>query len=234
MLGWPVYGVRYLAYGLGNLLRRLRRPPEYVTFLIEQAPAELAPPPAPWWQRWLSPPSPTSMQELRRAFRRLAADPRVKGVVFRLTPGVAMSFAGAQSLRAEIERLRAAGKRVVCWAAGYSSVTYYAASAADQILLQPVGSVQPLGRARGFLYLAEALERAGVEAEILQVSPYKSAGDIFTKRQMPAEVREMAGWLLEADFQELVRAVAAGRRLSDRAALQLVDASPYTDQGALE
>jgi protease-4 len=48
------------------------------------------------------------------------------------------------------------------------------------------------------------------------------------------ESREMASWLADAAFGELVAAVAAGRRCDDDAARRLIDASPFTDRQALE
>jgi protease-4 len=143
-----------------------------------------------------------------------------------------LSAARVDSLRDLVAGLRAAGKRVVCWAPGYTTSTYRVACAADEILLQRGGMVDSLGVAREYVFLAEALERAGVQADLLQITPYKTAGDPLTKRGFTPEAREMAEWLAESGFAQLVSAVMAGRNRSDQEARVLIDEAPYTDTGA--
>jgi protease-4 len=83
------------------------------------------------------------------------------------------------------------------------------------------------------VFLADALARVGMQADLLQITPYKTAGDALTKRGFTPEAREMAEWLADAGFAALVEAVMAGRRRSEEEALRLVDDSPYTDDVAL-
>src|SRR5207245_8791339 len=129
----------------------------------------------------------------------LAAEPRVRGVVIHLRP-MDLTAARIDSLRDLIARLRASGKRVVCWASSYTNSTYQVACAADEILLQPAGAVSPLGLVRDSVFLAEALGRIGVQADLLQITPYKTAGDTLTKRGLTPEASEMAEWLADAGF----------------------------------
>lgn len=227
-----VYAVRRLAWALGGLRRRLRRPPEYVSFLIEQEPAQLPVPAPPWWQRPFAGRPGPSLRELGEAFAAVAADPRVKGVVLHLRP-VGLSAAGAESLRELIGGLRTAGKRVACWSTQYTPRTYYAACAADDVLLQQGGELPALGVRGRYVFLADALKRAGLAADVVQITPYKSAFDGLARSQMSREAREMAGWLLDAEYEELVRALVEGRRLDTAAARELIDGSPYTDVQAV-
>jgi protease-4 len=137
------------------------------------------------------------------------------------------------SLRDLVDRLRRSGKRVSCWASSYTNSTYQVACAADEILLQPGGAISPLGLVREYAFLADALARVGVQADLLQITPYKTAGDALTKRGLTPEAREMAEWLADSAFTALLEAVMAGRRRSEEAARRLVDDSPYTDEVAL-
>lgn len=226
-----VYGLRYLLWLLRELRRRTRQPPSWISFLIEAAPSELPPPRGPFWRRFVGRP-PTSLRDLAARFRLIAGEPRVQGVVIHLRP-IPLSAARVDALRELIAGLRGAGKRVVCWAPAYTTSTYQVACAADEVLLQAGGSIDALGIAREYTFLAEALEHVGVEADLLQITPYKTAGDALTKRGLTPEAREMAEWLADAGFLELVHAVAEGRRRPEPAARDLVDGAPYTDVGAL-
>jgi len=228
VLAYIIYAVRTLLRTLGNLTRRLKRAPDYVVFILDGTYPELRPPRGPFWQRWISPP-PTSLQDLTERFCQVAGDPRVRGVILHLRQ-LRMAPAQLQTLRDLIAELRAAGKRVIAWSPSqYDNASYYVASAADEILLQTGGSIMPLGIRRSFLFLVDALERIGLKADLLQISPYKSAGDILTKRSMPAEVREMANWLIDADHAEFIRGITEGRRLDEGQSRSLIDNAPYTD-----
>jgi protease IV len=226
-----LYPYRYIRWLLSNLRRALGKAPEYVIFLIESDLPALPDPPLPRWQRFFTKRS-LSVMELGERFDLIAQDSRTKGVVLHLRP-VPMSMATLQDLRELITKLRAAGKRVVAWAPFYTTGIYYLACACDEILLMPSGSVQPLGFATTGMFLADALARFGVEADFVQISPYKSAADVLTKSKMSAELREQVTWLLDSQHKELLTAIAESRRIDAKAAAALVDASPYADNAAL-
>ncbi len=226
------FGVRWLLWALAGIRRRFRPPPEYVSFLVDEAFPQLAPPSGPFWQRpFLGRPAMT-LRDLAAAFAAIAADARVKGVVIHLRP-LALSAASAETFRELMADLRQAGKRVVCWSALYTPSTYYVACAADEILIQQAGEVLALGYSTRYLFLADALNRAGLAADVVQITPFKTAFDVLGRSEMSAEARQMAEWLIDAQFGELLQAVGGGRGLDEAGAQALVDGSPYTDLQAV-
>ncbi len=233
MLKLPAFALRYLLWALGNLRQRLKRPPDYVAFILDGEFPELRPPRAGWMRRRLFPAPQLSLQELSDQFRALQQDRRVKGVVLHLGK-LQMPPAQAQTLREFIVNLRSAGKRVVTWATGYDNTAYYVASAADEILLQTGGEASPTGLHGTAAFLGDALERVGVQADFIQISPYKTAADPLMRSSMSEEAREMSNWLADAHHEDFVAAIAAGRRIDETAAKALVDAAPYTDLRAVE
>ena len=74
----------------------------------------------------------------------------------------------------------------------------------------------------------------GIEADFVQISPYKSAADMLTKSRMSDELREQVTWLLDSQHKELIGAIAESRHLDLKAAQDLIDGSPYMDDAALE
>ncbi len=233
MLGYAVFALRYLLWLAGNLRRRLRKPPDYVVFVLEGAYPDLRPPRAGFWRRRLFPDARLSLEELGERFHAVQQDPRITGVVLHLC-GLQLSVAQAQTLRAFIAQMRSSGKRVVAWSSSYDNTRYYVAAAADAILLQTGGEASPLGVHATFVFLADALERAGVKADFIQISPYKSAADPLMRTSMSDEMREMSNWLLDSYYDDFIKAVASGRMLDEDGARALVDGAPYTDLRALE
>jgi len=224
------YPFRYLAWLISSFRRALRKSPDYVLFLLEDEPPALHDPPIPRWQRLFTQ-SRLSLQELGERFDLIARESKTTGVVLHLRP-VPMSMATLQDLRDLIARLRAKGKKVVAWAPYYTNATYYLACACDEILLMPSGSIQPLGFASTGMFLADALARFGIEADFVQVSPYKSAADMLTKSKMSDELREQITWLLESQHDELARAIASARGVNEGEAKALIDSSPHSDDDA--
>lgn len=231
MFAYVAYAVGYVAWLVSRLLRSSRRPPEYILVPLTGPLPQFTDAP-PGLLRYFMP-RPTSMEGLRTVFRRIAGDGRVKGVVLQFSQDP-MSLARAEELKLMINRLQQAGKRVIVWAHTYDTAAYYAACAADRVLLQPGGIIAPLGLSSTYIHLADALKAVGIEAEFLQVSPYKTAGDTLSRSEMSDEAREMANWMADAEFQQIVEAISRGRNIDDDAARALIDGSPYMGETALE
>ena len=233
VLGYPFYLVRYVLWLVGNLRRRLKKPTDYVVFILEGAYPELRTQKAGFFRRRLFPGSRLSLQELGEQFSALQQDSRIKGVVLHLR-SLKMPVAQAQTLREFITKLRSSGKQVSVWSTGYDNTTYYVASAADEILLQTGGSAAPLGLSGTAVFLSDALERVGVKADFIQISPYKTASDPLMRSSMSEEAREMSNWLADAYYDDFIQAIASGRKIEVSAAKALVDGAPYTDLQAVE
>src|ERR1700681_3587491 len=227
-----LFPFRYLWWLISSVRRSIGAPPAFVIFILENDLPALPDPPRPLWQRFTSRPR-LSLTELGERFDAIARDPRIKGVVLHLRP-VGMPMATLQDLRELIAKLRKANKRVVAWAPFYSTGTYYLASACDEVLLMPAGAIQPLGFATTGMFLRDGLARFGIEADFVQISPYKSAADVLTKSKMSPELREQVTWLLDSQHKELLSAIGKGRVLDEKGAQALVDASPYADDAANE
>ncbi|MGA7910659.1 MAG: S49 family peptidase [Candidatus Dormiibacterota bacterium] len=225
-----LFPFRYLWWLLTSARRSLAAPPDFVELLLEDDLPALPDPPRPLWQRLTSRPR-LSIKELGERFEAIGRDSRIKGVVLHLRP-VGMPMASLQDLRELVATLRNTGKRVVAWAPFYTTGTYYLACACDEILLMPVGAVQPLGVATTGMFLADGLARLGVEADFVAISPYKTAADTLTRSAMSDEYRDQLTWLLDSHYRELVEAIAESRHVDNKAAKAIIDGSPYGDEAA--
>ncbi len=171
------------------------------------------------------PSGPPSAHALRIVLERLAADSRVKGIVLKI--GCETSPAVYQGLRAAIQTFRASGKRVVAYAEQFGPFQYYLACACDHILMPPTAEWTVLGFAGEYVFFKDALERIGVGVDVVNVSPFKSAGDQFARNDFSEQSRAQAEWLLDARYDALVRGIADGRALSPERVRELIDSAPY-------
>lgn len=174
----------------------------------------------------------TNLSNLRRAFEQLALDPRVKGVVLKIACVANPSI--YQSLRTILQIFRASGKHIVAYAETLSPFHYYLACACDQIIMPPPAEWNVVGFANEYVFLKDALDRVGVGVDVVNVSPFKSAGDQFARNDFSAESRAQAEWLLDARYDELVRGIAEGRKLSVERVKELIDTAPMSAEDAVK
>lgn len=226
----PLRGVLWLLFRLGNW-RRGRAKIDYITFLMpEQMPS--LPEQRDWIRRRIFGAPPLSLRELDRLFENIGDDPRPKGVVLHLR-GLAMPLADLQTLRGSILKLRAKGKRVICFAQGYTNALYVLASAADEIVLQPGGEVETVGLRLQATFLKDALETVGLKMDSVAISPFKGAFDQFTRSDMSPEGRQQFDWLMDSQYEMLVNAIAEGRKMTPEAVRAMIDTAPHLDEAAL-
>ena len=212
--------------------RLLKRPPGYIVFDVGGDLPEFERR-AGFVRRRLSPGPPApSLEELRRRLERISGDGRVRGVVLRIQ-GLNAGWASLEELRMEISAFRERGGRVVAYLVEADTGSYYLASATDEVLATPLATVDVVGIRTRTDFLEDALGRVGIKAEVFAVSPYKSAGERFTRRDFSPKAREQAERLQERRYGELVRAISQGRHMSPEAVRRKIDGAPYGAKEAL-
>ena len=223
--------VRFLRNAAVRALRR--RPPDFVVLPVSGSLPELEPSRRWLLRRRLDPRRPTgpSLEGIRARLDRILADGRPKGVVLRFE-NLDAGWASLEELRAEISRFRAAGKRVVAYLVDPDTRSYYLATAAGEVYMSPLSTLNVVGLRARVNFLKDALERVGLRAEVVAVSPYKSAGDILARSDFSREAREQVERLLDSRFDALLDAISAGRGITPEKARALVDRAPYLAAGA--
>src|SRR5919199_2660337 len=157
-------------------VRLVRRPAGYV-WLEVSGPLPEFETRVGFLRRRLGPgPAGPSLETLREQLGRISGDGRPRGVVLRVR-NLEAGWAALEELRGELAAYRERGGRVVAYLMDADSRSYYLACAADEILSSPLTTIGVTGIRTRVTFLREALSRVGLEAEVVAVSPYKSAGD---------------------------------------------------------
>jgi len=227
-----IYVIRVLLRSFFYPLRLLKMPPDYVLFTLDGEYPDI-PETKQGFLRGKLLGKKLSLMELGEQFDQVARDRRVRGVVLHIA-SLKLSVAQLQTVRGFIVRLRESGKRVVAWGSTYDMAEYYVAAAADEVLIARGGSIDQLGLSRGYVFLADALERIGLKGDFVQISPYKTAPDMLTRTQMSDEAREMANWLLDDTYAVIVADIAGDRGTNPEKIRAIIDGAPYTDAEALD
>ena len=227
-----IYVIRVLLRSFFYPLRLLKMPPDYVLLTLDGEYPDI-PEPKQGFLRGKLLGKKLSLMELGEQFDQVARDRRVRGLVLHIA-SLKLSVAQLQTVRGFIVRLRESGKRVVTWGSTYDMAEYYVSTAADEVLIARGGSIEELGLSRGYVFLADALERIGLKGDFVQISPYKTAPDMLTRTQMSDEAREMANWLLDDTYAVIVADIAGDRGTDPEKIRAIIDGAPYTDAEALD
>ncbi len=228
---WHTAGIR-----LRNMLRRWRRMRvDYLVLPVGGSLPERSSPPRGFVQKRLGllPPPPLSLDELNERLRRVGEAHNVKGVVV-VFRGFSAGLSTIQNFRRSIQRLQSAGKEVVVYTPYLDLLHYYAASAADRILIPPGVDFNVLGLRSEAIFLKDALAQPGLQMDVVQISPYKTAFDTFQHTDMTPEPREQLDWLLNDQYDMLSAEMAADRQLDQAAFQALIDQAPMRGVQALE
>ena len=220
-------------FGRNALVRLLRPPPDFVWLELGGALPEFETPVGFVRKRFARGPSSVSLQALRERLGRISADGRLRGVVLRVRD-LDAGWASLEEARGELLAFREGGGRVVAYLADpVDTRSYYLAGAADEILAAPLVTVGVTGVRTRVSFFKDALDRLGIGAEVVAVSPYKSAGEPYTRNDFSSEAREQAGRLLDGRYEELIRAISGARGLAAAEAREMIDRAPYGAEEAV-
>jgi len=143
-----------------------------------------------------------------------ASRPGVHGVLLQLG-AFGWGWATLHEWRVGLQRIREKGVSVVVYAESPGNAGLYLSSAADRLVVPPMGEVSLLGVGGQLRFFGPALERLGLEFDVVSAGAYKSLGESFTRRVASAENREATELLVKELQAELLSALSLGRGLTE-------------------
>ena len=182
--------------------------------------------------------------------RKAANDPKIVGIFIDQSE-LNLSYAQVEELRNELISFKNTGKKVWVWSDSYGEMTsgtksYYLASAADKIFLQPAGFVTFNGISSTSPFLKNLLEKIKVEPIGAARKEYKTYWNMFSEEKYTDAHREATESLLNSIFSKVAAEVSESRKIpidkvyeiADKVTLsspeavkyQFVDAVRYKDE----
>ena len=154
-----------------------------------------------------------SWLELMAYLDGIEEDPDITGLVINLSDFKARPSLKWE-LRQRLERMQADGKEVIILANRLDQSSYYLASVADYLMVDPEGAVGLQGMATGRTYFKDMLEKVGVGYQELRYFKYKSAAEVGARMDMSEGQREQSQRLVDVIYEELREKTCASRGLT--------------------
>ena len=167
------------------------------------------------------------LRNVTKALRAAAKDDRIAGIFLtgELTPSAFGSgYAALREVRLALEDFKKSGKPITGYLTFATTKSYYVASAANDLAIDPYGVILMPGLASEPMFFAGAFEKYGVNVQVTRVGKYKSAVEPFTRRDMSPENREEIQRLLDDIWSRLLADIGPGRGITAETFQRTVDA----------
>ena len=173
-------------------------------------------------------------------------DDKIKGIYLDLS-SIGAGFATLEEIRDALIDFKSSEKFIIAYSEYYSQSSYYLASVADKIYLNPEGLVDFRGLANQSVFFKGTLEKLGIEAQVIKVGTYKSAVEPFILDKMSTANREQVTSFLGSIYSHFLDKISISRNIStdslfniannlkvqnakDAVTYGLVDATMYKDE----
>ncbi|MBQ5936517.1 MAG: signal peptide peptidase SppA [Bacteroidaceae bacterium] len=156
------------------------------------------------------------------ALKKAAKNDRVKGIY--LEAGSFGAYpADLQELRRALVEFKESGKWIVAYGDNYSRAAYYLCSVADEVYLNPIGSIDWSGMSSQPIFYTGLMKKLGVKMQVFKVGTYKSAVEPYINTEMSDANREQVMSYLSSIWNNMLQDVAKSRKLEVDALNALAD-----------
>ncbi len=150
-------------------------------------------------------------------------------------------------IRESLLDFRESGKWVIAYAPNYSEGSYFLASAADKVYLNPAGQVEFNGLSVEVMFYKRLFEKLEIKPQIFRVGDFKSAVEPFFRENLSEENRLQLNAIIFGIYNAMLDNIAEARNIpkpqlaeisnkmsirtaSDAVTYGLVDSLYYNDQ----
>lgn len=155
----------------------------------------------------------TGLNDILSAIKKAKDEENIKGIY--IDAGVlSTDYATLQEIRSALEDFRKSGKKIIAYADTYSQGSYYLASVADKIYLNPIGMVDWHGIGSQPVFYKDMLAKFGVKFQVVKVGTFKSATETYTEEHMSDANRLQTKMFLDGTWKQVCNAVSKSRGIS--------------------
>lgn len=186
------------------------------------------------------------LNDILAALKRAKSDENIKGIYLDLS-SIQAGMATVEEIRNGLLDFKKSKKFIIAYSEVYTQKAYYLASVADKIYVNPEGLVEFTGMSSQSVFFKGALEKLGIEPQIIKVGTFKSAVEPFILDKMSEANRKQVASYLGSIYDHMLKNVSASRKISrdslfaianqlkvqqatDAVTYKLVDAVRYKDE----
>lgn len=181
-----------------------------------------------------SPGSVIGLNELLRNIGKAKEDENISGIFLDLSI-TQTGWSTIREIREQLNDFKESGKFVIAYGDFMSQGAYYLATVADEIYINPEGTIDFRGINAEVMFFKNMLEKIGIEAQVIRHGKYKSAGEPFFLEQLSNENREQIQGFISSIWNTALADISSGRNVTINHLMETADKfETRTPEGALQ
>ena len=140
-----------------------------------------------------------------------AAEDKNIGMIYMTPENISAGTAQMEEIRAALERFKKTGKPIVAYCENLGNGSYYIASVADKIILDPASESMITGVGSQMIFLKDLFDALGVDVQLIRHGKYKAAGEMYTRSSASPENRLQNEVLINSIWNTMSSQIAASR-----------------------
>lgn len=153
------------------------------------------------------------LNDILASIKKAKTDDHIKGIY--LTDSYLMAGqATAEEIRNALIDFKKSKKFIIAYSEVYTQGFYYLASVADKVYINPKGIFEFAGMSSQITFFKGALDKLGIEAQIIKVGTYKSAVEPFFLDKMSDANRQQVTSYLGSLYNQFLTGVSASRKIN--------------------
>ncbi|MDF1573569.1 MAG: signal peptide peptidase SppA [Bacteroidales bacterium] len=162
------------------------------------------------------------LNQILKDLKKAGTDENIEGIFMNLG-GINAGIATLGEIREAMLDFKESGKFIYAYSSAYTQKSYYLASVADSVFMAPEGMFLFNGMSAQVMFYKKALEKAGVEMQVIRHGSYKGAVEPFLRNDLSEENREQIESYVGALWGKIVEDISASRGLSVEKLNQIAD-----------
>lgn len=160
--------------------------------------------------------------DIIRSLEKAKSDDKIKCIYLSVSSPNA-GFATMREVRNALIDFKTSGKKIIAYSEVYTQGAYYLASVADKVYLNPEGALEFKGLSSKLMFFKGALDKLGIEAQIIRVGSYKSAVEPFITDKMSDKNREQVTAYLTGLYSTFLQGISESRKIDTTQLHQMAD-----------
>ncbi len=165
-----------------------------------------------------------SLTDILKAIKEAKNSDNIKGIYIE-AGNLSAGSSSIDAIRRAITDFKESGKFVVAYGDQYTQGSYYFASVADKVYINPQGALLLTGMSSQTMFYKGLLNKLGVEMLIFKVGTYKGAVEPFMLDKLSDANREQISSYMNGIWDNITADIAKSRKIT------VEDVNHYADQG---
>lgn len=164
----------------------------------------------------------TGLDKILESIKKARHDDNISGIYLDLTD-IPAGAATLEEIRNALLDFRSSGKFIWAYSEYYSQKTYYLASAADKIFLNPEGGIEFKGLASEQVFIKGLLEKLDIKMQIIRHGKFKAASEPLFLDKMSPENRKQITKIINDFWDHIVNGISESRKISRQSLMAIAD-----------